>query len=60
MSRPVVKESDDGERHDALNGENSQLQKRRSARNNSPRRAQDRNLPTLESGTEHAAFEVPS
>ena len=31
MSRPMVKKSDGGERHDALNGENSQLQKRREA-----------------------------
>ena len=29
MSRPMVKKSDGGERHEVLNGENSQLQKRR-------------------------------
>ena len=31
MPRPVVKKSDGGERHDVLNGKNSQLKKRREA-----------------------------
>ena len=61
MSRPVVKETDDGERHDVLNGKNSQLQKRREAQEITHREGRKVEISAnLRAGKEHATFKVPS
>ena len=61
MSRLVVKKSDGGERHDVLNGKNSQLQKRREAQEITHREGRKIGIfAHLRAEKEHATFKVPS
>ena len=61
MSRPVVKESDDGERHDVLNGQNSQLQKRRETQETTHHERLKIEISAhLRAGKEQATLKVPS
>ena len=61
MSHLVVKESDDGERHDVLNGQNSQLQKRREAQETTYRERLKIEISAhLRAGKEQATLKVPS
>ena len=61
MSRPVVKKSDGGERHDVLDCKNSQLQKRREVQETTHREERKIEISAhLRAGKEHATFKVPS
>ena len=57
----MVKKSDGGERHDVLNGKNSQLQKRREAQETTHRERRKIEISAhLREEKEHATFKVPS
>ena len=57
----MVKKSDGGERHEVLNGENSQLQKRREAQETTHREGRKIKISAnLTVGKEHATFKRPS
>ena len=61
MSRLVIKKSDGGERHDVLDGKNSQLQKRREAQEITHREGRKVEISAnLRAGKEHATFKVPA
>ena len=61
MSRLAIKKSDGGERHDVLNGKNSQLQKRREARETTHRERLKVEISAhLRAGKEQATLKVPS
>ena len=60
MSCLAIKKSDGGERHDVLNGENIQLQKRREAQETTYREERKIKISAdLRAGKEHATFKVP-
>ena len=61
MSRLAIKKSDGGERHDVLNGKNSQLQKRREAQETTHREGRKVEISAnLRAGKEQTTFKVPS
>ena len=60
MSRPLVKKSDGGERHDVLDCKNSQLQKKREAQETTHREGRKIEISAhLKAGKGQTTFKVP-